>query len=97
MDWAEFDTLRQLTGKSLSIHWEHDISSILTTVSPTELRFNLAFEAHIRELKNWTVGPEVVDKFVFLQGAMPVDAEKTASGETEREHPQAHTYNTWIP
>jgi len=70
MDWSQFDTLRRLTGESLSIHWPYDVASIITVVSQNELRFNPFFETHIRQLDDWTVGTQVLAKFDFLTGVV---------------------------
>jgi hypothetical protein len=69
MDWSEgreFAKLRKITGDSLSIHWPHHVSSILTVASNSELQLNPEFESHVRQLKNWTVGPDMVETFSYL-------------------------------
>ena len=62
----EFSKLREITGNSLSIHWPHDISSILIVASNSELQLNPDFESHVRQLKHWTVGPDLVETFPYL-------------------------------
>lgn len=66
MDWSRFDDLRQITGRTLSIHWPYDVADILTVVSSSELQLNLVFETHVRRLDNWTCGPELAEQFPFL-------------------------------
>ncbi|KAH7396958.1 hypothetical protein DE146DRAFT_789583 [Phaeosphaeria sp. MPI-PUGE-AT-0046c] len=66
MDWSEFDDLRQIIGRTVSVHWPYDIASLLTVVSQNELQLSPLFESHVRRLENWTVGPDLMEKFPFL-------------------------------
>ncbi|KAF2649039.1 hypothetical protein K491DRAFT_722050 [Lophiostoma macrostomum CBS 122681] len=66
MDWSRFLEFRAITNKSLSINWPHGHAKVFETRSQTELKLSPLFENHIRELRSWTVGPELAATFPFL-------------------------------
>ncbi|KAH7128180.1 hypothetical protein B0J11DRAFT_578414 [Dendryphion nanum] len=67
MDWSEFPILRKLINASISVNWKEDVSAIFTQKSKSELQLSPAFRAHIRKIDNWTLGPEVGERFPFLK------------------------------
>jgi hypothetical protein len=72
MDWSQFFAFRAITNKTLSINWPHGQAKVFESRSQSELRLSPLFEYHIREIRSWTVGPELAGTFPFLDNVVPI-------------------------
>lgn len=80
LDHTRYRDFASIIVKSFSIGWPHHALEGILEASPeptadgkaTNYVMTKAFVQHVREPKNWTVGPELVEAFPFLEGAVNV-------------------------
>lgn len=66
-DGERFEEFRAVTGDSLSINWPFtDSGAVQESDDGQSLTLSPIFEAHIRNGKNWTVGPETARAFPYV-------------------------------
>ena len=62
----------------LSLNWKaHPADVLLKVEGQEDLRLNPDFERHLRDLSNWTLGPEFVHAFPKLEGTCPIKEKPT--------------------
>lgn len=72
-DHTRYRDFASVIVKSFSIGWPHHaLEGILEGSADKGYVMTRAFVQHVREPKNWTVGPELLEAFPFLEGAMNV-------------------------
>ncbi|KAI5465002.1 hypothetical protein BGZ63DRAFT_401906 [Mariannaea sp. PMI_226] len=69
MDWSRFLELRAATATSLCVGWlkRNDLRTVFESVDGESYRLTSEFESHLRNSKNWTVGPDAANVFPFLK------------------------------
>lgn len=68
MDWhTEFEDFRSIHNRTVSVNWPYPLADILVYDSNNEISLNPLFEEHIRNLDNWSVGPELTQKFSYAE------------------------------
>ena len=65
-DYARFEHLRSLLADTLSVNWPHSPATVITMVSQGEIALTPTFIDHLLDLHNWTIGPEVIEAFPYL-------------------------------
>lgn len=69
MDFSQYELFERLTGDSSSVNWPYaDSDLFIVKGDGKQLVLNPVFISHIRNISNWTVGPQVVEAFPFLSG-----------------------------
>ncbi|EPE04293.1 bZIP transcription factor [Ophiostoma piceae UAMH 11346] len=74
LDYTHAHTFSALFARTFSINWPHSLDGILqrSSTNSEDLVISPAFVHHVRDPANWSVGPELVDAFPFLDGAVSV-------------------------
>ena len=61
----------------LSLNWKGNPADVLLKVDgDEEMRINPEFERHLRDLGNWSLGPEFQRAFPKLEGCAPIKEKK---------------------
>ncbi|CAK7212288.1 hypothetical protein SBRCBS47491_001412 [Sporothrix bragantina] len=72
-DHTRYRDFASIILKSFSIGWPHHaLEGILEGSNERGFVMTRAFIQHVRDPKNWTVGPELAEAFPFLEGAYNV-------------------------
>ncbi|CAK7263733.1 hypothetical protein SEPCBS119000_000633 [Sporothrix epigloea] len=72
-DYTRYPEFASIISESFSISWPHDaLEGILEDGAGGGDIMTRAFVQHVREPRNWTVGPELVEAFPILDGAVNV-------------------------
>lgn len=50
----------------MSVNWPYPISEAFIAISGNEVNLSPLFTAHIRDIKHWTLGPEMAMTFPFM-------------------------------
>ena len=67
MDYSKFDLFQSLTA-NFSVNWPHPDSDLFfSDASKNHMSLNPAFVSHIRDGRNWTFSPEIVESFPFMK------------------------------
>ncbi|KAF2655120.1 hypothetical protein K491DRAFT_716487 [Lophiostoma macrostomum CBS 122681] len=75
MDYSKFEIFQQATS-TFSVNWPYNDSDMfITDPAKGRMVLNPVFETHIRDGKNWTFSPDLLEEFPFL-GSCPSAAEK---------------------
>ncbi len=59
---ARYHTILSVSNETLSINWPYHDEDILLHGAGEEILVNPVFERHIRNLRNWTLGPRIVQE-----------------------------------
>lgn len=72
MDYTQYPKFASLITRSFSINWPHNPTEIFERENERKFILTDAFVTHLKEIKNWTVGEELVEGFPFLDGAVNI-------------------------
>ena len=67
MDWNDFNLLRKISNDTISVNWPFSPSKAVIVQSDDEVTLSDAFVDHVRDLKNWSLGPRMAEVFPFLR------------------------------
>lgn len=68
MNWeTDFERFRTIHNQCVSVNWPYPLADILVSNSNNEISLNPLFEEHIRNLGNWSVGPELAQEFPYAR------------------------------
>jgi hypothetical protein len=72
MRWEEeLESFRLLHNQTLSVNWPHPLADILVSDGNNEIALNPLFEAHIRNIDNYSCGKQLVETFPYVE-SIPV-------------------------
>ncbi|KIV81942.1 hypothetical protein PV11_04089 [Exophiala sideris] len=67
MTWeTEQEKFRLLHNETLSVNWPFPLSDILVSDSNNDIALNPSFEAHVRNIENYTIGIQLTDNFPYM-------------------------------
>ena len=72
MDYTQYPKFALLITRSFSINWPHNLTEILERGNGREFVLTDAFVTHLKDLRHWTLGKELVEEFPFLEGAVNI-------------------------
>jgi hypothetical protein len=72
MDYTEYPLFATIITNTFSINWAHGLYGIIESDTNQSHKLSAAFIKHVTDIRNWTVGQELVDSFPFLLGAVNV-------------------------
>lgn len=58
----KYNSLLNAANETLSINWPYKAEDTLIQLSPSEFTINPVFITHLRNLDNWTLGPQFLEK-----------------------------------
>jgi hypothetical protein len=53
---------KRVCNKTISINWPYEPSDTLLAISESDFILNPIFEKHIRNISNWTLGPNFLEQ-----------------------------------